>query len=268
MRLSSRQAQWDISFLDGNDAVRSDAFGISKEAKAVRYPIRLLRYWFGYHLLREEYGQARTPFDVCEIGVDSGQMLQFANSGKALTRDPVSWNTWTAVDAVLKREQLESAGYRDLVEANLEAGPLTLGRQYDAVILLHVLEHLFDPEAAMREISAIVRPGGLVIGGFPVLPGFLVKIWQRQLRKKARPMGHVSVFSPGRVKTMGAQAGLQTEFLSGAFFMRSKGRWMENYGGWMRFNLAFGAMFPSWPGEIYWSMRKPAASVDPSGAPR
>ena len=253
-----KQTKWNISFLDGNQVVRSGAFGIPKEAKAVRYPIRLLRYWFGYHLLREEYGQKGAPLDVCEIGVDTGQMLQFAESGKALTRDPVSWNTWTAVDAVLKREQLVSAGYKDLVEANLEAGDLTLDRQYDAVILLHVLEHLFDPEAAMRKISGVVRPGGLVIGGSPVIPDFLVKIRQRQLRKTARPMGHVSVFSPRRVKAMGAQAGLQTEFLGGAFFMRSNGRWMENHGGWMRFNIAFGAMFPGWPGEIYWSMRKPA----------
>ena len=253
-----KQTKWDISFLDGNEVVRSSTFGIPKEAKAVRYPIRLLRYWFGYHLLREECGKKGAPLDVCEIGVDIGQMLQFAESAKALTRSPVSWNTWTAVDAVLKREQLASAGYKDLVEANLEAGDLTLDRRYDVVILLHVLEHLFDPEAAMRKIAGVVRPGGLVIGGSPVIPDLLVKIRQRQLRKMARPMGHVSVFSPRRVKVMGAQAGLQTEFLGGAFFMRSKGRWMENHAGWMRFNIAFGAMFSGWPGEIYWSMRKPA----------
>ena len=34
--------------------MRSKRFGIPREAKSVRYPIRLLRYWFGYHLLREE----------------------------------------------------------------------------------------------------------------------------------------------------------------------------------------------------------------------
>jgi SAM-dependent methyltransferase len=253
-----KQTQWDFSFLDGNEVVRSSTFGIPQAAKAARFPIRLLRYWFGYHLLREEFGRNGTPLDVCEIGVDTGQMLQFAASARSLTRDPVAWKTWTAVDAVLQREQLVSAGYEDLVEANLESGDLTLDRQYDAVILLHVLEHLFDPEAAMRMIAKIVRPGGLVIGGFPVVPDLLAKVRQRQLRKTARPMGHVSVFSPRRVTAMGVQAGLRQEFLGGAFFMRSNGRWMENHAGWMRFNIAFGAMFPGWPGEIYWSMRKPA----------
>lgn len=255
--MTLKQTQWDISFLDGNEVVRSSTFGISKEAKTVRYPIRLLRYWFGYHLLREEYERRGAALEVCEIGVDAGQMLQFAESARTLTANPVSWSRWTAVDAVLKREKLEQSGYKDFVEANLEAGELPLSQTYDAVILLHVLEHLLDPEAAMRHIAKVLRPGGVIIGGFPVIPGFLLNLRQRQVRKTAKPMGHVSVFSPPRVKAMGTQAGLDTEFLGGAFFLRTKGRWMENHAGWIRFNLAFGALFPGWPGEIYWSMRKP-----------
>jgi len=39
--------------------------------------------------------------------------------------------------------------------------------------------------------------------------------------------------------------------------MRKKGFFLENSKLWMRFNLWFGAMFPSWPGELYWILRKP-----------
>lgn len=247
---------WDIGFLADNPVVRSKAFGISKEAKSVRYPIRLLRYWFGFHLLRVENLWQGRPLDVAEIGVDSGQMLAFANSGVAAGQK-FEWNAWTAVDPVIKREKLLNSGYDDIVEADLEAD-FKMDRQYDAVVLLHVLEHLFDPEAAMRKVADCLRPGGVVIGGFPVLPDYLVKSRQAHVRKKAKPMGHVSVFSPRRVVQMGLQAGLETEFLTGAFFMRSKGSRLENCAGWMRFNLAFGASFPSWPGEVYWLMRKPA----------
>ena len=47
-------SRWDIEFMADNPTVRAKRFGMPSEAKAVRYPMRLLRYWFGYQLLREE----------------------------------------------------------------------------------------------------------------------------------------------------------------------------------------------------------------------
>jgi hypothetical protein len=58
---------------------------------------------------------------------------------------------------------------------------------------------------------------------------------------------------------MAVNSGLKVDFLSGAFFMRKKGFFLENTQLWMRFNLGFGALFPSWPGETYWVLRKPLA---------
>jgi len=78
-----------------------------------------------------------------------------------------------------------------------------------------------------------------------------------KLRITAKKYGHVSVFSPERVHKMAADNGLKVEFLSGAFFMRKKGFFLENYTWWFKFNIWFGGMFPSWPGETYWVLRKP-----------
>lgn len=245
---------WDIDFLAENQVVRSKDFGMTKEAKSVRYPIRLLRYWFGYQLLREESERLSGPIDVAEIGVHVGQMLEFVKSAPAR----IDIGCWTAVDAVMRRERLSRAGYTDFQEANLEHSAFALLREYDTAILLHVLEHLFEPEEVLKKIAAAIRPGGSLIGGFPVVPGPLAGIRERQVRKTAKPMGHVSVFSPARVRRMAELAGLKVEFLSGAFLMRSKGSALENSATWMRFNIAWGRMFPGWPGEIYWLMRKPA----------
>jgi len=143
-------------------------------------------------------------------------------------------------------------------DANFSAPSFALQREFDTAILLHVLEHLFEPEEVLKKIAAAIRPGGSLIGGFPVVPGPLAGIRESQVRKTAKPMGHVSVFSPARVRRMAAQAGLQVEFMSGAFLMRSKGSALENSSAWMRFNIAWGRLFPGWPGEIYWLMRKPA----------
>jgi len=224
------------------------------EAKSVRYPLRLLRYWFGYQLLREECLAAGRPLAVAEIGVHTGQMLEFVKSAPP----GVEWSRWTAVDAVMLTEKLKKAGYDDFHEANLEDPGFALPAEYDTAILLHVLEHLFNPEAALKKIAAAIRPGGSLIGGFPVVPDMLAGIREKQVRRTAGPMGHVSVFSPARVRRMALEAGLEAEFLSGAFLMRSKGSPLENSALWMRLNLLWGRTFPAWPGEIYWLMRKPA----------
>ena len=237
-----------------NPAVRTKRFGMPAEAKSVRYPLRLLRYWFGYHLLREECARAGHPLAVAEIGVHTGQMLEFVKSAPP----GVTCSRWTAVDAVMLTEKLKKAGYDDFHEANLEDPAFSLPATYDSAILLHVLEHLFNPEAALKKIAAQIKPGGSLIGGFPVVPGFMAGIREKQIRQSAAPMGHVSVFSPDRVRRMAREAGLETEFLSGAFLVRSKGSALENSSLWMRANLFWGRMFPAWPGEIYWLMRKPA----------
>lgn len=236
-----------------NTVVRSKRFGITPEAKTVRFPIRLLRYWIGYHLLREEAARAAQPLDVAEIGVHTGQMLEFLRSAPVVP----NFARWTAVDAVMLTEKLQKAGYDDFFEANLEDPAFTLPREYDVAVLLHILEHLFEPEEALKKVAARIRPGGALIGGFPVVPDVLARMREAQVRKTAAPMGHVSVFSPARVRRMAKACGLEVEFLAGAFFLRSKGSPLENSALWARFNLLWGAAFPWWPGEIYWLMRKP-----------
>jgi SAM-dependent methyltransferase len=247
------QLSWDLEFLADNPTVRSKRFGIPPEAKAVRYPIRLLRYWFGYHLLREEAARAGRPLDVAEVGVHTGQMLEFLRSAPQAP----TFGKWTAVDAVMLTDKLRKAGYDDFFEANLEDPAFDLPADYDVAVLLHILEHLFAPEAALKKVARRIRPGGVLIGGFPVVPGPLAPLREKRVRQTAAPMGHVSVFSPGRVRRMAAECGLTVEFAAGAFFLRSKGSPLENSAAWARFNLLWGGLFPGWPGEIYWVMRKP-----------
>jgi SAM-dependent methyltransferase len=227
---------------------------MTAKAKSVRYPIRLLRYWFAYHLLRIESARRAAPIDLVEIGVHKAQFLQFVRSA------PVHPNVgqWTVVDAVIHTEKFRKVGIKkeDVLEANLESDDFDLPRDYDAAVLLHVLEHLFDPDAALGKIVRRIRSGGVLIGGSPVLPDLLVGFHQKRERKTAQPMGHVSVFSPQRIVRMAEAAGCTVEFISGAFFMRSSGSPLENSASWLRFNLWWGSRFPSWPGEIYWLMRK------------
>lgn len=241
---------WETRFLKTNQAVRNDSFGIPARVKKVHYPIRLIRYWFMYHFLRE--ASARGPVSVCEIGVDTGQMKQFVDSNLSAP----FYSRWQAVDCKVQKEALLSSGYTEFVEADIESPDFRLNDKFDAMILLHVLEHLHEPENVVRKLAPFLNKGGIMIGGFPVTPHWLSAAREKKIRKTARKYGHVSVFSPQRVKAMAEGAGLTVEYMSGAFFMRKQGFFLENYNWWLRFNLFFGAIFPGWPGEVYWVFRK------------
>lgn len=252
------QLDWDVEFLKNNPVLQDENYGIPAEVKHISYPIRLVRYWFMYHFLREDAAR-KGPIDVCEIGVDMGQMLGFMDAAAKNGGEKVSLASWDAVDAFIREDMLRRAGYGKFYEVDLESPEFTLDeKKYDAMILLHVLEHLYEPEVLMSKIVGNLKPGGMMIGGFPSLPNSMVASREATLRATRRKFAHVSVFSPERVRAMAEANGLEVEFLSGAFFMRKKGFFLENCKSWLRFNLWFGALFPSWPGETYWILRKPA----------
>ncbi|MEO6747706.1 MAG: methyltransferase domain-containing protein [Caldimonas sp.] len=235
--------------------------GIPDEIRRIRYPFRMLRYWFALELLREEAEtRGSSPLQVGEIGIDQGQMLAFSRAALTPESQRRPWSTWNGIDCCPPTERLQNVGYDRLIQLELE-DRAAMARQpheaYDVVILLHVLEHLFDPLAALTDVAKWVKPGGLIIGGSPGTPELARDLWQRRIRRTARPRGHVSVISPHLLRHWSKALDVDTELLNGAFFMRRKGFALENQAWWLRTNLAFGALFPSWPGELYWSWRKP-----------
>ena len=256
--MALKQLSWDIDFLKDNPVFQDENYGIPPEVKKISYPIRLVRYWFMYHFLREDAAR-KGALDVCEIGVDVGQMLGFMHAAAERGGEKVKLASWDAVDALIREDILGRVGYNKFYQVDLESPEFALScdKQYDVMILLHVLEHLFKPEELVAKIVPHLKPGGMLIGGLPSTPQFFAQAREEKIRATARKFGHVSVFSPERVREMAAANGLEVEFLSGAFFMRKKGFFLENTKWWLRFNLWFGAKFPGWPGETYWILRKP-----------
>jgi SAM-dependent methyltransferase len=250
---------WCTKSLTDNRAWTADSYWITERAKQNKYSFRMLRYWYVERLLAHERIQANRPLAVLEIGVDRGQMKAFID-GAPDSKD--LYSTWDAADVKPQIEALTASGYGGCHAVNLddEASLTELAAtrqgQYDVVIVLHILEHLHAPERAMNFISKVLKPDGIVLGGFPVLPPGIASLRQAQIKRTAQPFGHVSAFSPYRVRQMAAGAGLKMDYASGAFAVRVSGSSLESKAWWMRWNVTFGALFPSWPGEIYWQMRK------------
>ena len=252
------QLSWDINYLRQNPALRSGDFPLTARALRRTYPTRVLRYWFIYHFLRLEFQRRSEALSVCEVGIDVGQMLQFMRSVAAMPGlDLVQWASWIGVDCCVKQDTLSKFGYTQYIQEDIERSDSWLSGNYDAIIMLHVLEHLYSPEAVFAKMVPRMKPGSVVMGGFPSVPNWCARLREPQIRANPNSNGHVSAFSPKRVRKIAREQGLQLDFLAGAFFLRASGLFLEDQAWWLRFNLAFGALLPSWPGEIYWVMRKP-----------
>lgn len=249
----------DLSHFEINQLQHRHKNLLSEPLRKVRYPARLLRYAFGRHYI-VTYGK---PADnkVCEIGCDRGQMRAFFNSADLLPLSSTSPNlvsTWDAVDVKVDREKMLLMGYDGFQESDIETDEHWHSHvgSYDVVIMLHILEHLKDPERCFANAVKLLRPGGIILGGFPVIPHCLRARREAQLRKKAKPFGHISAFSVKRTLALAAANDLTVEDVCGAFMFRKKGFRLENYRWWINFNLAFGRRFKGWPGELYWCFRK------------
>jgi SAM-dependent methyltransferase len=254
---------WDTASLNYNQAWHDPEYGIGARAKSTCFSFRMLRYWYVTQLLMAERVRLGRPLRVLEVGVDRGQMKAFVDG---MPRGTSPYSDWDAADVAPQRDALNAAGYGTCMELDLDnseslvACAATHLGQYDVIILLHILEHLDKPERAVTFLSSALRCGGAMIGGFPVLPSGIARLREWQLRKTSKPFGHVSAFSPRRVRKMAECAGLRSEFAAGAFACRMSGSPLENHRGWLRLNTLFGAIFPGWPGEIYWQLRRPIAA--------
>lgn len=224
-----------------------------------KYPFRYARYWFMYHYLEELYSRRGRALRVCEVGVHNGQMLAFMGGARNPSGGldlPRGVAAWTAVDVHIDDSKLRRYGYTDTRCLDVEKAWDLEPEAFDAIVLLHVLEHLHEPERTMRAAARSLRSGGCLIGGSPAMPDWLARRHELRPRAKAAPFGHVSTFSPARIRRVARALDMRLEHLAGAFAVRLSGRAIENNALWLRLNLAFGAAFPSLGSENYFMMTK------------
>lgn len=154
------QLCWEADFLKDNPTLQDESYGIPEKVKHVHYPIRLVRYWFMYHFLREEIARQGRKLSVCEIGVDTGQMFGFMQAAARNGGANVEFAGWDAVDALIREDILRRAGYNQFYQVDLESPELALGeKQYNAMILLHVLEPFVPAGTIDRQAGAQSETG-------------------------------------------------------------------------------------------------------------
>jgi hypothetical protein len=125
-----------------------------------------------------------------------------------------------------------------------------------------VLEHLFDPESAMSQLSEALHPDGIIVGGSPTTPELLRRFHEPWLRRKygavlhdvhvsSAPVGHYARSHQAICSSQSVRDRIDDRH----FFCRWTSLLLENSKLWLRANLLWGAAAPALGGEMYFALR-------------
>lgn len=81
-----------------------------------------------------------------------------------------------------------------------------LSGSFDVILLLHVLEHLPDPAASLRDLYRLTSPGGAVVVRTPVAGCFAWRTYGAEWVQLDAPR-HLVIFSPGGLMAAARSAG-------------------------------------------------------------
>lgn len=135
------------------------------------------------------------PFDsVLDVGCGRGEMLLWIRRG--FPGVTTFWGADVASETIeANRTRLPWARFE-----RLDIERERLGRDFDLVVCSEVVEHLRDRPAALRNLAAMVKPGGHLLVTCPT-----GRVFATEVR-----FGHVTHPSPDELRDLGRDVGLDT----------------------------------------------------------
>jgi 2-polyprenyl-3-methyl-5-hydroxy-6-metoxy-1,4-benzoquinol methylase len=145
--------------------------------------------------IRTSYLGEQTPGKLLEYGCGAGDQLALMRTlgwtVEGVEIDPVACQRARQLHNLTVHEgTLESMGYTE--------------NSFDAILMHHVIEHVFDPVALLEECRRIIKPDGHVVVITPNAESWGYKIFRENWRG-LEPPRHIHIFSP---KTMSKCADL------------------------------------------------------------
>jgi SAM-dependent methyltransferase len=99
--------------------------------------------------------------DVLEVGAGDGRLAR-SLCAAGLRFDRYTASELSSARLAGLRQRLGDDPRFQVMGRDLEDPPADLEARYDAVLMVALIEHLFDPLRAMRAVRRMLRPGGLV----------------------------------------------------------------------------------------------------------
>lgn len=244
--------------------------GLTAHIGNARYSLRLQRYWWAARAIQDGARRAAAEgreFVVVDLGCERGWLKRFTLGPEGEPGAPTNIR-WIGLDGNLDHPSLEASKYDQLHACDFHQALPVDDNTADAVVCLHVFEHLKDVQGPAREVARILKPGGVFLAGTPVGPTPIAKVRTRQLverdrKGRNRHWGHVRKFCPPAWRSLCRDSGLRVEMLTGSHLLRRTRSPLERFAWWIRLNQLWGAAFPSLGNEVYLAARKPMAGAPP-----
>ena len=121
----------------------------------------------------------------------------------------------------IRLDRAKRGPYKLLVPADLLQLPFE-NNYFDLILCSHVLEHIPQDEACLREMGRVLKPNGLLILAVPNEGCLLAKLRNNILERKIlRTTDHVNFYTEKKLRFLISKSGLElmTETMREGFFM-------------------------------------------------
>jgi SAM-dependent methyltransferase len=154
---------------------------------------------FGFAMVRRRRTPSRAVGRLLDVGCSNGAYL-------AAMRE----KGWDVEGVEFDGDAVEYARHSRNLKVTQGEVEDALGQlpanNFDVVTMWHVLEHAFDPAAALKQIHRVLKPGGILMLEVPNYASPLVSLFKRYWFPMDIPR-HLYQFTPATMKTMLTKAG-------------------------------------------------------------
>jgi ubiquinone/menaquinone biosynthesis C-methylase UbiE len=182
--------------LEGTDVMPVNEKQLSGEVlyQRAQYQIKGVSRWYWDYKDRSVMGFIQ-PNDMTILDIGCGEGIMLEKLGRSFPD-----RTITGIDFM--EENVGICERCDLPAKQGDIYSLDLPDNYaDVILLMEVIEHLKDPQAAVAQLHRVLKPGGRLIVVYPNDKFFLLtRLLLLRFKEAHHDPGHVRLWTPGQIR--------------------------------------------------------------------